>query len=170
VVVGLASASSWATVSWNNDTGTSTVFSWAGGYEASGYFGLNPTVTANSLIFSSPDIDNFYAVNPGRPTITDTLHVDITVNPGQTITDIIINEIGTRTSTNRTTVQGTQTGLSFGAGSVFHIDLSNNMTALASGQNIHKSGVEIIFTPAPGGLAALAGATVLTLGGRRRKR
>jgi hypothetical protein len=187
-----------AVVNWSNPTGSTPLFSWAGGYEDNGFFG-DPTPTPTGFVFSTP---NFFAVNPGNPSITDTLHVNITVQPGQSITDVTINEVGTRTSTNRTTVQGTMhlanlsvggfdqvfsltynndsstpinwtgtvtaTSLGFGEGTVFHLDLTNNMSALLSGQNIHKSGVEIIFTPAPGVLA-MAGITGLTLGGRRRR-
>jgi hypothetical protein len=186
-------------VNWSNPTGSNSLFSWAGGYEDNGFYG-DPTVTTNGFAFTTP---NFFAVNPGNPSITDTLHVNVTVQPGQTITDVAIYEIGTRSSTNRTTIQGTlhladltnggpdqvysltytndsgspitwngsafATSLPFGAGITFHLDLTNNLSALLAGQNIHKSGVEIVFTPAPGALA-MAGIAALTLGGRRRVR
>lgn len=188
-----------AVVNWSNPTGSTPLFSWAGGYEDNGFFG-DPTPTPNGFSFTTP---NFFATNPGNPSITDTLHVNITVAPGQTITDVAIYEVGNRTSTNRTTIQGTlhlanltlgtpdqvysltytndsgspitwngfasATSLGYGQGTEFHLDLTNNLSALLSGQNIHKTGVEIVFTPAPGALA-MGSLAALTLGGRRRRR
>jgi len=194
----LAAVPASAVVNWSNDFGSSTVFSWAGGYEDNGYFG-DPVPTPNSLIFNHTE--NFFATSGSRPATNDVLHVTITVQPGYQITGVTINEFGTRSSLNFTTIQGTLhvtdltvgstdtftsslayvgapawTGtvtqaVSFNGGTIFHIDLTNNLTAAPfGGQSIAKSGVEIIFTPAPGVLAPLAGGTVLTLAARRRRR
>jgi uncharacterized protein (TIGR03382 family) len=191
-----------AIVNWSNPTGSTPLFSWAGGYSNNGLFG-NPTVNGagDSFIFTPT---TFTATNPGAPTATDTLQVTITVQPGQTINDVIISEVGSRSSTNRTTIQGTLrvkdltagsltditqsmvynngvgdpipwsgsvaiSSLGFGGGLVFQVTLTNNLSAILSGQSITKTGVEIHFTPTPGALA-VAGLAAATLARRRRAR
>jgi hypothetical protein len=196
--IGLAPSSALGIVNWSNPTGSTPLFTWAGGYEDNGFYG-DPTATVDSLIFTP---SSFFAINPGNPSITDTLHVNITVQPGHSITDVTIFESGTRTSTGLTTIIGTlhlydltvggttditrslvytngpgsawsgtatASSLGFGQGVTFHLDLTNSMTALVGGQNIHKNNLEIHF-PAPGTLGGMAGMAVLALGRRRRAR
>ena len=189
-----------ADVAWSNPSGSTSLFSWDSGYSNLGLFG-DPTISGNSFIFAPPA---FTAVNPGTPTRSDTIQVVITVQPGQTITGVAVHEIGTRTSTNRTTVQGTlrvkdltvggineltnsmvygnDTGtpinwtgdasigsLTFLGGTSFQLTLTNNLSALLSGQSITKTGVVIEILPTPGAATALlgmAGCVVL----RRRRR
>lgn len=201
VLLALPSAAH-AIVNWTNASGSTPLFSWAGGYSNNGLFG-DPTVNGagDSFIFTPTA---FVATNPGTPTATDTLQVTITVQPGQTINDVIISELGTRSTTNRTTVQGTLrvkdltvgsltditqslvynngvgtpipwsgsvavSSLGFGGGLVFQVTLTNNLSAILSGQTIAKTGVEIHFTPTPGAIA-VAGLAAATLGRRRRAR
>lgn len=192
-------AAAHAIISWGNDTGSTSLFSWAGGYSNNGLFG-DPVVSSNSFTFAPPA---FTATNPGSPTATDTIQVTITVQPGQQITDVLVSEIGTRTSTNRTTVQGTlrikdltvgsltditnslgyvndttttpigwtgsvtTSSLGFGGGVSFQLTLTNNLSALLSGQSITKTGVVITFLPTPGVLAGM-GMAGLALTRRRR--
>jgi len=200
IIIGFAPASAFGVVNWSNPSGTTPLFTWSGGNENNGFFG-DPVAVGNTLVFTP---SAFFAANPVNPSITDTLHVDITVRPGQSINDIMIVENGVRTSLGLTTVQGTlhlhdltvgsttditssltygsgagnpipwtgstdASGLTFGAGTVFHLDLTNNLAALIQGQEIHKNGVQIIFTPTPGALA-IGGLSALTLGARRRRR
>jgi hypothetical protein len=103
LAIGALTSAAPAIVVWGNPTGSTSLFSWAGGYSNNGRFG-DPVVNGagDSFIFTP----NFTATNPGAPAVSDTLQVTITVQPGQSISDVVISENGTRTSTGSTLISG----------------------------------------------------------------
>ena len=90
-------------VPWSNPAGNTVLFSWANGFSNNGLYG-DPTITPNTFNFAPPA---FFAGATHAISVTDTLDVTLTVNPGQVITAIRIHEFGTRTTTGTTGVSGT---------------------------------------------------------------
>lgn len=101
-VAGVCSTAT-ATVDWSNPSGSTPLFSWSNGYSNSGFFG-DPVIIGNTFVFTP---QGFSAVQGVQNTKTDTLQVDITAAPGQTILGVIIREAGSRSHSSGTSIGGT---------------------------------------------------------------
>jgi uncharacterized protein (TIGR03382 family) len=98
-------SSAWAFAFWTPSSGSTSLFSYSDGHNNDVNLFGNPTVVGNTFVFAP---SNFAAVSvSGSATASDTVQVVITVQPGQTVTGVRIREVGTRTSTSFTTLQGT---------------------------------------------------------------
>jgi len=80
-------------IAWSNATGSTSLFSWSDGQTNNGLFG-DPTISGNTFVFTP----TAFHATPGN-NLTDTIQVRIVVQPGQSITSVIIREFGTRSGT-----------------------------------------------------------------------
>jgi hypothetical protein len=92
-----------AAVDWSNPSGSTPLFSWSNGYTNNGFFG-DPVIIGNTFVFTP---QGFSAVQGVQNTKTDTLQVDITAAPGQTILGVIIREFGSRSHSSGTSIGAT---------------------------------------------------------------
>jgi hypothetical protein len=90
---------------WTPPNGNTPLFRYADGHNNDQDLFGSPVIVGNTFVFAPT---NFAAVSTtSSATASDTIQVVITVNPGQTVTEVRVREIGTRTSTSFTTLQGT---------------------------------------------------------------